>query len=316
MPASHPVVPAGFPAHLCRWQQLVAPAWVAGLLADTPIAAAPAASWRLLEVGYGTRDAFLRDHIPQADYLDTTELEQAPVWNKVPDDALLRLLLGHGIRHDTTVILYSRDALAAARAAQLMLYAGVGDVRLLDGGYAGWRRLGLPVACGAAQRCRPAIDFGTDFPARPEYLTDMHGARQLLHQAGGTLVSIRTWKEFIGATSGYSYIPACGGIAGARWGHAGAGDDVNSMSAFQHPDGTMRAAGGIARRWAANSIGPERNTVFYCGTGWRASLAFFYAWLMAWPNISVYDGGWCEWSRDPDNPVICRIAASGDATAD
>jgi thiosulfate/3-mercaptopyruvate sulfurtransferase len=48
---------------------------------------------------------------------------------------------------------------------------------------------------------------------------------------------------------------------------------------------------------------------FYCGTGWRASLAFFYAWLMGWQRISVYDGGWLEWSSDPANPVICRTAA-------
>jgi rhodanese-related sulfurtransferase len=36
--------------------------------------------------------------------------------------------------------------------------------------------------------------------------------------------------------------------------------------------------------------------VFYCGTGWRASLAFFYAWLMGWEQIAVFDGGWFEWS--------------------
>jgi thiosulfate/3-mercaptopyruvate sulfurtransferase len=64
--------------------------------------------------------------------------------------------------------------------------------------------------------------------------------------------------------------------------------------------------------WAARGIHPGRQAVFYCGTGWRASLAFFYAWLMGWERIGVYDGGWCEWSRDADNPVVCRarMAAS------
>jgi 3-mercaptopyruvate sulfurtransferase SseA len=28
---------------------------------------------------------------------------------------------------------------------------------------------------------------------------------------------------------------------------------------------------------------------------------------MNWERISVYDGGCCEWSRDPDNPVVCRV---------
>jgi molybdopterin synthase sulfurtransferase len=26
------------------------------------------------------------------------------------------------------------------------------------------------------------------------------------------------------------------------------------------------------------------------------------AWLMGWPRVSVFDGGWFEWSNDPDNP--------------
>ncbi|MEJ2247847.1 MAG: rhodanese-like domain-containing protein, partial [Acidobacteriota bacterium] len=46
---------------------------------------------------------------------------------------------------------------------------------------------------------------------------------------------------------------------------------------------------------------------FYCGTGWRASEAFFYAYLMGWERISVYDGGWFEWSLDARNPVETGI---------
>jgi len=28
---------------------------------------------------------------------------------------------------------------------------------------------------------------------------------------------------------------------------------------------------------------------------------------MGWPRISVYDGGWFEWSSDPENPVETGI---------
>ena len=31
---------------------------------------------------------------------------------------------------------------------------------------------------------------------------------------------------------------------------------------------------------------------------------------MNWERISVYDGGWCEWSSDPRNPVVCRVDAA------
>src|SRR5437773_825026 len=49
---------------------------------------------------------------------------------------------------------------------------------------------------------------------------------------------------------------------------------------------------------------PDKCVAFYCGTGWRASETWCYAYLMGWPRIAVYDGGWFEWSQDPiSNPI-------------
>jgi 3-mercaptopyruvate sulfurtransferase SseA len=70
----------------------------------------------------------------------------------------------------------------------------------------------------------------------------------------------------------------------------------------------------IAAMWQAGGIHAGQRAVFYCGTGWRASLAFYYAWLMGWDNIAVFDGGWCEWSADPRAPVLCRFDAGALAT--
>ena len=137
-------VPSGFRHDLMRWQQLVSSVWLAAWLRQDPVEAAPAGEWRLLEIGCDGAKTFLSSHIPGAGYLDTTEREQAPFWNKVHDTKLLQLLLRHGIRHDTTVVLYSRNTLIAARAAHFFLYAGVRDVRLLDGGFSAWCQAGLP----------------------------------------------------------------------------------------------------------------------------------------------------------------------------
>ena len=266
-------------------------------------------AWRVLEIGFGALPAFLTGHIPGAAYIDTAELETAPLWNKVSDAALTALLLRHGIRHDSTVILYGRNNLAAARAAHLMLYAGVADVRLLDGGFTAWLALGVACATGPGRSYPAAADFGATVPQHPDYLLDMAQVRVVQQADAAALVSVRTWNETIGQTSGYPYIAARGDIPGALWGRTFADDDVNSMSEFHTPTGAMAAAGDILRIWHAAAVVASRPTVFYCGTGWRASLAFFYAWLMGWDNISVFDGGWCEWSRDPANPVVCRAAA-------
>ena len=46
-------------------------------------------------------------------------------------------------------------------------------------------------------------------------------------------------------------------------------------------------------------ITPDKRVAFYCGTGWRTSETWFYAYLMGWDRIAVYNGGWFEWSQDP-----------------
>lgn len=304
-------VTARFRPDLARWRQLAAPAWLAALIDGAPVEAQPSAGWRLLEIGCGGATLFAHAHIPGATYIDTGEFEHEPLWNKVDDETLLRLLLTHGVRHDTTVILYGRNNLAAARFAHLLLYAGVADVRLLDGGFALWEAGGHACARGPAThpRGRAAGEFGTAFPAHPEYLIGTHQARALLSAPDSALVSIRSEAEFLGKVSGYSYIAARGDIPGARWGRAGADGDVNSMSAYHLADGRMKPAAEIVLQWRAQGIVEGMRIGFYCGTGWRASLAFFYAWLMGWPHISVYDGGWLEWSGS----ASCDIArAVGD----
>jgi thiosulfate/3-mercaptopyruvate sulfurtransferase len=288
-------------SELPRARQLLSAPALAQLLARV-------GACRLIEVGSGARDDFAAAHIPGACWLDTASFETPPLYNKVADSALLALLLELGIDAATTVVVYGRSSLAAARAAHLMLYAGVRDVRLLDGGFGAWCAAGLPCARGAGHVPAPAPAFGAPFPGRPDYLLDTAATAALLASEGTALASIRTWGEYTGATSGYCYIAARGEIAGACWGRAGAEGDVDSMSDYQLADGRMRPPEQIARMWAAGGIHPGLRVGFYCGTGWRASLAFFYAWLMGWERIAVYDGGWFEWSSDSANPVVCRAA--------
>jgi 3-mercaptopyruvate sulfurtransferase SseA len=286
-----------FRTDLSRWQQLVTPRWLNQLHGGGVVRAAPPGRWMVLEVGCGAPDAFAQSHIPGAGYLDTRALEEAPFWNKVPDAALLQVLLSAGIAHDTTVIVYGRNMAATARAAHLMLFAGVRDVRLLDGGWQAWARADLPRAAGAPQALPSATEFGAPYPGCAQYLINLPQARALHARAGAALVSIRTYDEFVGKTSGYSYIHARGDIPGALWGHAGRNGDVNDMCDFHGPDGKLRPAAEICTLWQAEGIHPGLDLAFYCGTGWRASLAFFYAWLMGWDRISVFDGGWFEWSQ-------------------
>ena len=307
-PSEHPDL--GFHLDLPRWQHLVSAHWLNELLAGKPVVAAPGTEWRLFEVACNGHDTFSAGHITSARYLDTGWFERLPFWNKVPDAELMRVLAKVDIGPDTTVILYGNNMLAAARVAHLMLVAGVQDVRLLDGGTTAWCAAGFAYHSGSSDvpTVIPDVAPLVRWTGRPDFLLNTEQARTLLDCSGCALVSIRTRAEYMGETSGYCYIQARGDIAGALWGHAGSEGDVNSMSCFQDALGRMKSADEITALWRAEGIRAGMQIAFYCGTGWRASMAFFYAWLMGWERISVYDGGWFEWSHDPANPTICRTA--------
>ncbi len=192
--------------------------------------------------------------------------------------------------------------IAACRAGLILRYAGVDDIRLLDGGYDHWVQAGNPLETLLREPV-PVASFGVQIPLRPEVIIDIDGAKQILSdQAHAALVSVRTWREHIGAVSGYNYIGPAGRIGGDVWGNCGS--DAYHMEHYRNVDNTMRAYPEIAANWGAAGITPDKWVAFYCGTGWRASETWFYADLMGWPRIAVYDGGWFEWSKDPiRNPI-------------
>ncbi|MCG8696592.1 MAG: hypothetical protein MI922_00950 [Bacteroidales bacterium] len=74
------------------------------------------------------------------------------------------------------------------------------------------------------------------------------------------------------------------------------------MENYRNLDHTTREYHEIEKIWKDAKITPGKHLAFYCGTGWRGSEAFYNAWLLGWPNVSVFDGGWFEWSNDPLNP--------------
>ncbi|HET9346946.1 MAG TPA: rhodanese-like domain-containing protein [Candidatus Limnocylindrales bacterium] len=305
------------------YRQLVHPRWLRDVLEGATPEAPPTGRLLLFHVNFGVPEEYAESHLPGAAYLDTNWLEDPADWNRRPPADLGRALAGLGISHDATVVLYGRDTegdahekwpgrragqIAATRAALILRYAGVDDVRLLDGGFDRWVHEGH--ALETEPRAYPAVSaFGVPIPQRPELIVDIGEAKEILaDRDGAALVSVRTWREHIGAVSGYNYIGPAGRIAGDVWGNCGT--DAYHMQHYRAVDNAMRPYPEIAANWASAGITPDKWVAFYCGTGWRASETWFYAWIQGWPRIAVYDGGWFEWSADPvNNPIEVGLPA-------
>lgn len=130
---------------------------------------------KIFEVGDGPANESLLK-VPQAGYLDTNLFEkEITYWNKVADSELMTLMSEHGIQFDTLVILYSQDSpLPAARVLQLMLYVGVRDVRLMDGGMKKWKAIKLEGSFENFVRFKPDSGYGTlMFTRKHEYICSM-----------------------------------------------------------------------------------------------------------------------------------------------
>ncbi len=201
--------------------------------------------------------------------------------------------------------------MAATRAALALLWWGVEDVRLLNGGLHAWRAAGLPEERGGDSIVPGWGEDTARLPARPDLVQTLAEAKRLLEDPDGSaLVSIRSWAEQCGETSGYEDIAARGRIPGDVWGHAGS--DPLHMEDYEDPDGILRSPTEVRDLlWAPFGIRADKRVSFYCGTGWRASEAFFLARLLGWPRIGVLDGGWKEWTSDPANPIATPPSPPG-----
>lgn len=300
--------------HLPRFRNLVPAQWVKAVIDGKEVQEAPSEKTIIVHSHYRNRDAYLSGHIPTAIDMDTLALEAPETWNRRSPEELKKALEQHGITADTTVILYGKymspdnadpfpgsaaGDIGAMRNAFIMLYAGVKDVRILNGGFQSWVDAGYEVSYDDVAK-QPVDNFGASIPESPELAVDVPEAKEMLASNDAELVCVRSWNEYIGQVSGYNYIEKKGRIPGAIFGNCGS--DAYHMENYRNLDLTIREYNEVLDNWEKAGITPEKHLAFYCGTGWRGSEAFFNAWLMGFPRVSVFDGGWFEWSNNPENP--------------
>lgn len=299
---------------LKRFNKLVYPKWVKTIIdGDTP----PEFNGNkvvICHAHYRNRHAYLSGHIPGAIDIDTLALEASDTWNRRSPEELKSALEQHGITSDTTVILYGKfmtpnnddefpgsaaGHIGAIRNAMIMIYAGVKDVRVINGGFQSWKDAGYKIDTDDVIKT-PVSNFGINIPNNPEIIVDVPEAKEMIKSKDADIISVRSWAEYIGEVSGYNYIEKMGRIPGSVFGNCGT--DAYHMENYRNVDHTTREYHEVEEIWKETDITPDKHLAFYCGTGWRGSEAWFNAWLMGWPRVSVFDGGWFEWSNNPDNP--------------
>ena len=289
--AKNPTLPM---EKLARFEKLVPASYIKSLLDNN-------VNFKLFEVSWGKGKEYKKAHIPTAVHINTDDVENGPIWNYKDKKELHQFVLNNGITKTSQVILYGADTMAASRVAIALMAMGVQDVRLLNGGFKAWLDKGYKTQKGN-NKSQSVKSFGTEFFTNSQLIKNTNDAQNILKQNNASLISVRSENEFIGKTSGYSYIKPRGHIKGAIWGNSGS--DAYHLENYRSVSNKMLNEADIKRFWKKLKIDTKKHLSFYCGTGWRATEVLFYAYVMGLDHTSLYDGGWLEWSLDKSRAVV------------
>lgn len=290
----------------------VTPKWVKSVIDGNQ---KESSNYMILETST-TETPYKTEHIPGAFHADvhlfetstyaayannTIDYTNASLGNLVTPEELTKVLNQYGITTDTTVILYGAHP-ATEREAFALLYCGVKNVKVLNGDINTWKKAGYSTET-KENTPTPNTDFGTTVPAHPEYILSKDDVKKnLANNKNFKLVSVRSLDEFQGLSDGnYPMLQTKGEIAGAVFGHAGS--DANTMDDYMNADGTIISYSKFKSYMAESNVVPTNEVCFFCGTGWRATMPLLLAYEKGW-TVTLYDGGWWEWTRDLENNPI------------
>lgn len=238
------------------------------------------------------RGAYLSGHLPGAVHVDLeSELARPgrPVDGRHPLphlDDLTAAARRWGLTEGSTVVVHDDGPnLAAARAWWLLRWAGVVDVRLLDGGLAAWIEEGLPVESGDVEV--PPGDVVLHVGFLPTLTADQAAALP----ADGVLLDARAAERYAGDHEPVD--PRAGHVPGAV--SAPTTENLDASGSFLPADE-------LAARFAQLGVEPGRDVAVYCGSGITAAHQVA-ALAVAGIDAALFPGSWSAWSNDPARPV-------------
>jgi thiosulfate/3-mercaptopyruvate sulfurtransferase len=192
-----------------------------------------------------------------------------------------------GLRPEATIVVYDSDrSMVAARAWWVLRWAGLPDVRVLDGGMPAWLAAGLPVDR------RAGVATPSDIVLSAGHMPEIDaGAAESLARSG-VLLDGRIRPNYVGGPTPDG-APARGHIPGAI--STPAPDNVTDYGNFAD-DVALEAI------YAAVGADGTKPVGAYCGAGMSAAHTVL-ALAAIGIDAALYVGSWSQWAADPRRPV-------------
>jgi thiosulfate/3-mercaptopyruvate sulfurtransferase len=229
-------------------------------------------------------------HIPNARWVD--QVQWAKAFDHGQDAAGWgKRIGGLGIGADAKVIVYdgtfSRDA---ARVWWILRYWGVEDVRILNGGWMGWKAGRHPTE--DAETVPVPVKFAAiahrDRLATKEQLLDS------LKTGRVQIVDARSVEEFCGDEK----------LTNKRGGAIPGAKHLEWIDLLDKQTQRFKSAADLQRIFGQAGIALDKPSAAHCQSGGRAAVMAFGMELMGAKDVSNYYPSWSEWSNAADTPVV------------
>jgi thiosulfate/3-mercaptopyruvate sulfurtransferase len=226
-------------------------------------------------------------HIPGAVHVDLpTQLAGTPSGfsgrRPLPEIADLQWLArSWGMDDGDAVVVYDDvSGTKAGRAYWMLRWAGIVDVRILDGGLDAWTAAGLPVSTAASAPSRGGVTLTAG------HRTELTADEAARYAAAGRLFDARGAAQF-----------AAGHIPGAV--SAPTRDSLDAAGLLLDEDA-------LRQRFAGLGIDGSRPVALYCGGGVAAAHTAAVLGSLG-IEAALFVGSFSAWSSDPDRPVATGV---------
>lgn len=277
---------------------MIEPAELAAML-DQPGLVLLDASWYLPAEQRDPRADYRASHIPGAKFFDIESVSDAgsglPHTLAQPE-AFTATMRGLGINRGDRIVVYDTAGLfSAARAWWNFRVAGVGSVRVLNGGLPAWTAQGLPTQTGDG-----AAATG-DFTARYDWSL-VRSFEQMLATAqdgGAQIVDARGAPRFRGEVPEPRPGLKSGHIAGS----------ANLPYSNLIAAGRLQPEAELRQAFEQAGIDTGDAIVTTCGSGVTASILALALATLGRTDVPVYDGSWSEWGSRVESAGLIATGA-------
>lgn len=232
-------------------------------------------------------DDYKAGHVPGAVNLLGLYVAKGGLSNELPEtDDLSELIAEAGIDAKSTVVVVEADGARfawATRVAWTLVYAGVPNVAVLDGGHAEWVKAGKALATGFESKDE------TEFQAKPveAYLATKDFVLKNVKKA--QILDARAYDTYFGVAKA-AFVEQFGHVPGA----------TAIPAAWITVGGLVRPKGELEELVKALKLDPKKDAVVHCDSG---VLCTAWWWILTqqlgWTKLRSYDGSAQELSKEP-----------------